>query len=74
MEHPGRAIAGSISGTIALVMLLAAPYKVSGAASVNSPVLVELFTSEGCSSCPPPTSCWREFKRPIRIPSFSPSM
>jgi hypothetical protein len=53
MEHPGRAIAGGIFGTIALVMLLAAPHKVSGASSVNSPVLVELFTSEGCSSCPP---------------------
>ena len=53
MEHPGRAIAGGIFGTIALVMLLAAPHKVSGSSSVNSPVLVELFTSEGCSSCPP---------------------
>ena len=53
MKHTGRAIAGGISGAIALVMLLAAPPRVSGTASVDSPVLVELFTSEGCSSCPP---------------------
>lgn len=38
---------------LASVGLTSAPQSVAAADSVASPVVVELFTSQGCSSCPP---------------------
>jgi len=54
-SHPNPVRCVSLAAAIAMTALLAAPAAPQSppAADARTPVLVELFTSEGCSDCPP---------------------
>lgn len=51
-----------------LTALVAAAYSVAFSQSANPPVLVELFTSEGCSDCPPADALLAKLDQPQSVP------
>ena len=64
LSHPGSILLGSLAiGTIAapvVVATFAQPRTTADSSAHPSAVLVELFTSEGCSDCPPADELLRQ--------------
>ena len=52
-----------LAATIAVIVLFAPPCRAAGPRPAASPVVVELFTSQSCSSCPPADELLTELAR-----------